>query len=365
MTAGLPTDDPWGDRQEDLPLADFDALVAGGLSFAAVPRTAWEYSNLGYALLGRVISAATGRDYREYVRTELLEPLGMTSTGYDVGDVPAGRLAQGYAPVDAGLVPEPFTGSGAFSPMGGPAQHRARHRHVGRRLPALAGRTPASTTTRSTGGAGARCRSRSATSPRCSPRPTECRAGRGVDQLRVRSRRRRRPAARAHGVALAAATPASGRTCAGTRPPAGAWWCWPTAPTPRRSASAPSVAAIVGAQLDEGFVPSVAHVGAHARGHGGRRAAARLVGRRARRRLVRGERRPRPAPGGAAYGVRAGARGRSVRVVRDASSVVSTSPSRARWHVTGPGGGATLEVLLTPEATPLIQTLTVTPDPAA
>ena len=44
MTAGLPTDDPWGDRQEDLPLADFDALVAG-LSFAAVPRTAWEYSN--------------------------------------------------------------------------------------------------------------------------------------------------------------------------------------------------------------------------------------------------------------------------------------------------------------------------------
>ena len=31
MTAGFPTDDPWGDRQESLPIEDFDALVAAGL----------------------------------------------------------------------------------------------------------------------------------------------------------------------------------------------------------------------------------------------------------------------------------------------------------------------------------------------
>jgi CubicO group peptidase (beta-lactamase class C family) len=52
-------------------------------------------------------------------------------------------------------------------------------------------------------------------------------------------------------------------------------------------------------------------------------------------------------------------------VTRDHASVVSSSPSRARWRVAGPGGAAHLEVLLTPEPTPRIQTLTVTPDPPA
>ena len=119
MQAGLPTDDPWGDRQEDLPLEDFDRLVAGGLSFARRPRTAFEYSNLGYALLGRVISEVSGVDYRDFVRDELLLPLGMDSTGYESAQVEAQRLAQGYAPVASGLAPEPFTSPGAFSAMGG------------------------------------------------------------------------------------------------------------------------------------------------------------------------------------------------------------------------------------------------------
>ena len=29
MTAGFPTDDPWGDRQQGLPLDAFGALLAG------------------------------------------------------------------------------------------------------------------------------------------------------------------------------------------------------------------------------------------------------------------------------------------------------------------------------------------------
>ena len=127
-----------GDPQEDLRLADLRrarrrrAVVRGGAA------TAWEYSNLGYALLGRVISAATGRDYREYVAHRAAR-----APRHDLDRVRrrrrAGRAAgQGDAPVDAGLVPEPFTGSGAFSPMGG-LLSTARHRHVGRRLPALVG----------------------------------------------------------------------------------------------------------------------------------------------------------------------------------------------------------------------------------
>ena len=119
MTAGFPTDDPWGDRHESLAVEDFDALVAGGISFARAPRTGYEYSNLGYALLGRVLTVASGTDYRDLVHRELVDPLGMASTRYDAREVPADRLVQGYAPVDAGLVPEPVAGPGAFSAMGG------------------------------------------------------------------------------------------------------------------------------------------------------------------------------------------------------------------------------------------------------
>ena len=117
MTGGLPTDDPWGDRQESLPIEDFDHLVSGGLSFCRPAGLEFEYSNLGYALLGRVISQATGTDFRDAVATRVLAPLGLTRTTYDVART-QDRVV-GHTPRAAGLVEQPETGSGAFSPMGG------------------------------------------------------------------------------------------------------------------------------------------------------------------------------------------------------------------------------------------------------
>ncbi|MFM7211863.1 MAG: serine hydrolase domain-containing protein [Actinomycetota bacterium] len=117
MTAGFPTDDPWGDRQEPRPLADFDRLVEGGLSFCRPPGIDFEYSNLGYALLGRVIAQATGDDFRDVVADLVLQPLGMASSTFDVSA--AHGHATGFRRVDDRLVEQPETASGAFSPMGG------------------------------------------------------------------------------------------------------------------------------------------------------------------------------------------------------------------------------------------------------
>jgi CubicO group peptidase (beta-lactamase class C family) len=132
MTAGLPTDDPWGDRQQGLPLDEFAELLSGGVSFAWAPGTRFEYSNLGYAILGRVISAVAGRPYDDVIRERLLRPLGMASTGLAAEEFESARLARGYRRVPASAGPGapgsaparsweevPFDPYGAFAPMGG------------------------------------------------------------------------------------------------------------------------------------------------------------------------------------------------------------------------------------------------------
>ena len=120
MTAGFPTDDPWGDRQQGLPLQAFGQLLArGGVRCAWAPGTRFEYSNLGYAILGRVIAAVTGDRYETSIRDRLLTPLGMTRTGFEASEFGINDLARGYRR-DEGrwleLDPDP---SGAFAPMGG------------------------------------------------------------------------------------------------------------------------------------------------------------------------------------------------------------------------------------------------------
>jgi CubicO group peptidase (beta-lactamase class C family) len=119
MTAGFPTDDPWGDRQQGLDLGAFSELLAGGLSFAWAPGTRFEYSNTGYGILGRLITNVAGREYRDVVRERLLRPLGMDSSGYLEAEVPDERKALGYVWRDGRYVREPIDGYGALASMGG------------------------------------------------------------------------------------------------------------------------------------------------------------------------------------------------------------------------------------------------------
>ena len=119
MTAGFPTDDPWGDRQQGLPIQAFDELLARGVSFNWAPGTRFEYSNLGYAILGRVVTEASGVLYDEFIRTRLLAPLQLDRTGFEPAEFPAGDLALGYRRGPHGWEEVPFDPYGAFAPMGG------------------------------------------------------------------------------------------------------------------------------------------------------------------------------------------------------------------------------------------------------
>jgi CubicO group peptidase (beta-lactamase class C family) len=98
MTAGFPAEDAWADRQQGLPLEDFSALLSGGVSFAWAPDTKFEYASIGYAILGRIITAVSGLAYPEFVRQRLLNPLGLTRTGYEASEFAADDLALGNGP---------------------------------------------------------------------------------------------------------------------------------------------------------------------------------------------------------------------------------------------------------------------------
>ena len=118
-TAGLVTDDPWGDRQTPLPEADFTRLLREGVPFSRPPGTAMEYSNLGYAMLGRIVANVAQQPYLDYVERILLGPLGMASSGFEVAEAPAERRALGYRWEDEAWRLEPTMAHGAFGAMGG------------------------------------------------------------------------------------------------------------------------------------------------------------------------------------------------------------------------------------------------------
>ncbi|HEX9933339.1 MAG TPA: serine hydrolase domain-containing protein [Allosphingosinicella sp.] len=118
-TAGFVTDDPWGDRQQVLPEAEFTAMIRRGVPFTRAPGTAYEYSNFGYALLGRIVQNVSRMPYRAYVETSILRPLGMTSSGFEVREAPQERRAIGYRWENAAWREEPTMQHGAFGAMGG------------------------------------------------------------------------------------------------------------------------------------------------------------------------------------------------------------------------------------------------------
>ena len=95
-SGGFPEDNPWGDRQ----LADSDKdlmeFLAKQVSFSNSPGVAFEYSNLGFALLGKIITNVSGQRFQDYIREQIWKPLGMEKSEWEYGNVDPARLAHGY-----------------------------------------------------------------------------------------------------------------------------------------------------------------------------------------------------------------------------------------------------------------------------
>jgi CubicO group peptidase (beta-lactamase class C family) len=119
MSAGFPEDNPWGDRQLDATDEELLDVLRAGVSFSNAPGIAYEYSNLGYALLGKVIGNVAGEPYQEYIRTHILAPLGMHNTVYEFTEISEESLALGYSWQDDTWELAPYLHDGSYGAMGG------------------------------------------------------------------------------------------------------------------------------------------------------------------------------------------------------------------------------------------------------
>jgi CubicO group peptidase (beta-lactamase class C family) len=119
MTAGMATDDAWADRHLDMTPDEIDRIYAGGPFFARLPDDGYEYSNLGFGMIGRTVLAATGTRVQDHVSNRLLGPLGMSNTRWlEPTDL---RWARPHRTQDDAIVPDlphPI-GDGEIAPMGG------------------------------------------------------------------------------------------------------------------------------------------------------------------------------------------------------------------------------------------------------
>jgi CubicO group peptidase (beta-lactamase class C family) len=118
-SAGFPEDNPWGDRQLADTDADLIALIKKGISFSNDPGLTYEYSNLGFAMLGYIIKKVTGIPYSEYIAKNIWKPIGMVQAEWEYTKVPANDLAHGYRWINDAWKEETLLHDGIYGAMGG------------------------------------------------------------------------------------------------------------------------------------------------------------------------------------------------------------------------------------------------------
>ena len=76
---------------------------------AFAPGSRWSYSNLGYVFLGQIIERLSGDDFEVYIDKNILKPLGMTESYFDVAPYfLEDHVSASYLRAGAKLTPQPF-----------------------------------------------------------------------------------------------------------------------------------------------------------------------------------------------------------------------------------------------------------------
>ncbi|WP_020499912.1 serine hydrolase domain-containing protein [Sciscionella marina] len=118
MRGGLTEDNSWVDPFIGMPERELLELVGKGVRYSNLPGTVFEYSNLGYTLAAIAVGRAVGNPITDFVRDEVIAPLGLASTCFD--SAAPERRAVGYS-LDAhgDWVPYPPNISDGFAGAGG------------------------------------------------------------------------------------------------------------------------------------------------------------------------------------------------------------------------------------------------------
>ena len=103
--SGLPyePDIPYWSHRDGYPFPTLAELKIGTGKIETL-YPAWDqyqYSNLGFMLLGQIIESASGESYHDYVHENIIHPMGLTNTLTDISSKTHGKeLAIGYGTLD-------------------------------------------------------------------------------------------------------------------------------------------------------------------------------------------------------------------------------------------------------------------------
>ncbi|MCE2029447.1 serine hydrolase domain-containing protein [Sessilibacter corallicola] len=85
----------WGRYNlEDSELSSLESFIRGDYKFSIDRHQSgsWMYSNVGYDILGAVIERVAGIGFEKFIQKEILGPLGMTDTVFDLNSIDESRI---------------------------------------------------------------------------------------------------------------------------------------------------------------------------------------------------------------------------------------------------------------------------------
>jgi len=106
-TSGLPMHFQYYYDDDTVSIPDITQTIDKYSFILNPPSSKYLYANLGYGILGKVISETTGKSFNDYMTEEIFAPLGMTQTTLDISSKTKNKLAKRYD-IEGNLIPFSF-----------------------------------------------------------------------------------------------------------------------------------------------------------------------------------------------------------------------------------------------------------------